>query len=834
MKKYVISFFAVAFTLAAMSVCISANTSGYRIDLDFKEERGGLTASHERAERGELIEFTADDYSGYELEAVYVYDGRGNQISVEPSDSKETFYFTMPNDDVQIYAKFVKDSEDKRSRDVLPYNDSTENLRIPVSEAKTGDIVYVYPDHDVGKIVDVWVTNSRGVKKFDCTKFDDDGYFFIMPASEAYVRVVYDYIYETPTPVPHSITVKYSESCGTVKLSDTHATEKTKVYINPNPGWQYEVTSVEAFAYKKVNGSELLSKLPVIKNGDSYYFNMPDRDVRVEVNFARRSANEKEYKITYDYDAKGGFFTDSISGDRLIKNTKVTIRPTARSGYRFVGIKVTEVGSRDSVPVNASIDGDEESYSFYMPANDVTVKLNFVTEDSNYHKISCEYNDEVGKIYTSSYNTVPGTKVSVFTKLNSTHVLSDISVITDDGDEIEIEGDISEYYFIMPDSNVTVKAEFKRPSEIAIGEEYRVDITYSPDHGTASLSRRVACEREKVEIFYEADDEYRVSEISVIRDDTRGRVTTYSDGAGKVAFTMPDSDVSVNVTFEPINPETRHSVKMVFDGTMGEAELSHEMANPGENVAVGVTPADGFSVSAVAVSCEIDGTAESVAVREIVKNSYYTFTMPDADARITVLFKESETPKPVTPESPINSTYTDVVTDAWYSAAVKYVTENGIMNGYSADIFAPEDTTTRAMIATIIWRLEGSPVSGAKLAFSDVKEGTWYTDAVRWAAECGIVNGKGDGTFAPEDKITREQLCAMLHRYDKHKGGGKAVLVKPLNYGDIFTMSDWATEAIIWCTNNEIIRNVDGLLRPTDAATRAEAADMLMRYGSVR
>jgi len=275
-------------------------------------------------------------------------------------------------------------------------------------------------------------------------------------------------------------------------------------------------------------------------------------------------------------------------------------------------------------------------------------------------------------------------------------------------------------------------------------------------------------------------------------------------------------------------------VKMVFDGTMGEVLVSHELANPGENVAVGVTSADGFAVGAVAVSCEIDGDAQNIPVREIVKNSYYTFTMPDADARITVLFKEADTPKPVTPEVPVKNAYTDVRSDAWYSTAVKYVTENGIMNGYSADIFAPEDTTTRAMIATIIWRLEGSPVSGAKLAFSDVKEGTWYTDAVRWAAEKGIVNGKGDGTFAPEDKITLEQLCAMLHRYDKIKGGGKAVLAEPLNYADISAMSDWASGAIIWCTNNDIIRNADGLLRPTDAATRAEAADMLMRYGSVR
>lgn len=116
--------------------------------------------------------------------------------------------------------------------------------------------------------------------------------------------------------------------------------------------------------------------------------------------------------------------------------------------------------------------------------------------------------------------------------------------------------------------------------------------------------------------------------------------------------------------------------------------------------------------------------------------------------------------------------YTDASVTAWYHDGVHYCIENSVTSGYGNYTFGPDDDTSRAMIATILWRLESSPVVNYILPFDDVAEGAWHTEAVRWAAASGVVNGYGNRKFGPGDPITREQLAAMLYRYEQYKGGG--------------------------------------------------------------
>ena len=128
--------------------------------------------------------------------------------------------------------------------------------------------------------------------------------------------------------------------------------------------------------------------------------------------------------------------------------------------------------------------------------------------------------------------------------------------------------------------------------------------------------------------------------------------------------------------------------------------------------------------------------------------------------------------------------------------------------------------------------MEGSPVVNYILPFDDVAEGVWYTEAIRWAAASGVVGGYGNGKFGPGNPVTREQLAAMLYRYEQYKGGGfTGTWMFPLNYADADLVSSWAREPMCWAAMNGIITGIgNDQLDPQGKATRAQAASMIMRF----
>lgn len=168
---------------------------------------------------------------------------------------------------------------------------------------------------------------------------------------------------------------------------------------------------------------------------------------------------------------------------------------------------------------------------------------------------------------------------------------------------------------------------------------------------------------------------------------------------------------------------------------------------------------------------------------------------------------------------------------AWYHEAVDYAVENGLMNGVAADKFQPNGVTTRAMLVTILYRLEKEPAVSGKNPFADVKSDQWYTDAVIWAASNGIVKGYGNGKFGPADTLTREQFAAILHRYAAYKGYDTSKRAALSTYTDAASISVWARDAMQWANAEElIIGRTETTLVPKGSATRAEAAAILMRF----
>lgn len=175
--------------------------------------------------------------------------------------------------------------------------------------------------------------------------------------------------------------------------------------------------------------------------------------------------------------------------------------------------------------------------------------------------------------------------------------------------------------------------------------------------------------------------------------------------------------------------------------------------------------------------------------------------------------------------------FTDVKETDWFYDAVRYVYENGMMSGTGSSTFAPDSSTTRGMIVTILHRLEGTPSASGE-QFSDVPAAQYYAKAVAWASANGIVSGYGNGCFGPNDPITREQLAAILYRYADYKGYGVSIGKKAdlSGYADAASISDWAVSAFQWACGAGIIGGSDGKLTPQGAATRAQTAAMLYRF----
>ena len=178
--------------------------------------------------------------------------------------------------------------------------------------------------------------------------------------------------------------------------------------------------------------------------------------------------------------------------------------------------------------------------------------------------------------------------------------------------------------------------------------------------------------------------------------------------------------------------------------------------------------------------------------------------------------------------------FTDVDQSLWYHDAVDYAVRNGLFNGTSESTFAPDDAMTRAMLVTVLHRMEGTPEAKAPAAFTDLTD-DWYKDAVAWAAENGIVNGMGDGLFNPDGKVTREQAMTMLMRYAKLKGMDVSATVELTKYVDADQIGEWASDAVHWAVARGLIKGTTATtLEPQGESTRAQVATILMRFQTNR
>lgn len=177
------------------------------------------------------------------------------------------------------------------------------------------------------------------------------------------------------------------------------------------------------------------------------------------------------------------------------------------------------------------------------------------------------------------------------------------------------------------------------------------------------------------------------------------------------------------------------------------------------------------------------------------------------------------------------SPFADVAGDAWYAGSAYYTYANSLISGTSPTTFSPEEVTSRAMVATVLYRMEGSPDISGGPTLSDVPAGSWYEQSMAWAAENGVITGVGDGRVQPERGITREEMATVLYRYASARGVDTSVADSSLGvFNDADAVSSWAEDAVRWAVGEGILRGIEGGIAPQNSLTRAEMATMLMRF----
>ena len=468
--------------------------------------------------------------------------------------------------------------------------------------------------------------------------------------------------------------------------------------------------------------------------------------------------------------------------------------PTADGTFNFT-VKATNTGGSDSEQLSITIDAQTN-----VPVTGVTLsqtELSLTEGNTAQLTATVKPDDATNKNVTWSSDDTSVATVDATGKVTAVSAgTATITVTTVDGgykDTCQVTVTAA----LVPVSGVTLN---KDSLALGVGDTETLTATVAPAN---AANQSVT---------------WASSAPSVATVDAAGKVTAVAPGTATITATTVDGGftaictVTVRPYIPPANPNYRITVEATQGGTVTADPTA---AKAGATVTLTPAPDAGYQVGTVAVT---DRFGEAVAVTEQAGGTY-TFTMPNGQVTVTVTFEQAPLPFP------------DVTEGDWFYDAVRYAYETGLMDGVEDNLFAPNSETTRAQLVTILYRLAGEPEPGGDSGFSDVAAGIWYTDAVAWAAENGIVNGVSDTEFAPGDDITREQLAAILYRYAAYQGYDVSQRADLSGFGDASSIRPYAQEALSWASAQGLVLGFeDGSLRPQGTASRAQIAAVLMRF----
>lgn len=518
--------------------------------------------------------------------------------------------------------------------------------------------------------------------------------------------------------------------------------------------------------------------------------------------------------------------TGSVSIDQFFQ--------TIPAGAAITGVTSTNDNVIDDTVI--SEDGKEITY---------TSKANLTTEDAkDTYTVTIEtknYNDIEA---TLTFTTVAKTPVNIsgvsVTGAGKTYDGKAVSYTgtpaakTNDGTTVAVTGTYS-YVWQKADGTVLASA----PKDAGI---YKLVITLDdPAYiGSAEVSFTIA--KAKITITAEDAEAYTGSDMPKLSYTVTGLATGEKlakepsvscaadmKKAGSYVIAVSGAEVpntnnyeetityvsgTLEVKNRPVNIGPTYDIK-VLDSAHGTVRASLGNASEGSTIRLTVTPDEGYSLANLIVR---DERGRRIDVAK--SGGVYRFVMPAGDVTIEAVFAQGTTVLP----------FTDVSTYDWFYEYVKYVYDNGIMDGIDVGVFGPGITTTRAMLVTMLYRVAGEPYVSGTNDFADVAANTWYTDAVTWASKNGIVTGVDVGVFNPNGAITREQLATILYRYAEYVGEDVSARASLSRFTDTGSISAYARDAMSWAVAEGILDGRTATeLAPTGECTRAEVATMIAR-----
>lgn len=344
-------------------------------------------------------------------------------------------------------------------------------------------------------------------------------------------------------------------------------------------------------------------------------------------------------------------------------------------------------------------------------------------------------------------------------------------------------------------------------------------------NGAANISQTQVKKGDTVTVTVTPDNGYELDSITVTTTEVSGITVTVSG----TTFTMPASDVTVTATFKEKTTAggdqggssgggvSSYPVK-VEPQDEGSVEISSKNAQAGAKVTLTSDPKPGYRLRTISV---LDGKGASVDLTKI-NDGTYEFVMPSGSVTVKAEFEMIPPP------------FEDTSDQAWYYEAVHYVYYHKIMTGTGSGEFSPNATLSRAMVAQILYNLEGQPTMTGEGTFVDAAE-HWAADAIAWAKQTGVVAGYEGNIFRPEKAVTREELAQMLYNYAQYKGYNLTATGDLTVFPDGDMVQDWAETAMSWANGNKLINGSEQaggnlILSPNGNTTRAEAASILMNF----
>lgn len=816
------------FVLATFVEDTAGEETKYEVKFNTEGE-GTVTADPKWAAKGDTVTLTVTPDEGYVVSSLNVLKQSDMQRVTTTKVDETTYTFKMPDGAVSVRTTFkeiqasdpeyqIKTSETHGTVTVLSALDPGAIPPVvpnpTTAKAESTIFFSVTPDSDDYELAELKVTPDEGeVIPFDTETPPTGGqYSFTMPASDVTISAVFQE--KAVTPETPSITVNRNPEAGGTVTVKVNGEEQAGDTFTAEEGDTVTFTVTPAAGYERgtvaVTGITNLGHDP--NDASKFSFTMPAWNVTITVNFKA----EVQYNITVDDDIANGRVT--ASADRAAAGTTVKLTAEPDTGYVLDKYIVT----MDS-GVHVYFTGD----TFIMPSDNVTVTATFKLKQdqpdwSHWHKIDTWSNSIDGGISVGddADMALAGSTVTfrVWHNYRYDYYDYDVYVLNDrTGNRVSLDYSAyyDEYSFTMPEDDVTIYVYFDYAGRYSITKDVEGDgsiyVRSSADHGdtvwieaTPSAGQSLTSLR----VFYGEPWAYGDKGYYGYWDEAEVKYSTYWDA---YYFTMPADDVVVYARF------TDGATVDVIAGDHGDAKVSSRYADKGDWVYITAYPDEGYEVDSVTVT---DSLGRSVKVTEL-SYDYFLFTMPGTSVDVKVTFRAKD-----------YDVFYDVSRGDWYYKAVRFVHEKGIMEGTGTHYFSPEADLSRGMLATILYRLEGSPSVSGYSGFADVADTAYYAKAVAWAKANGIVNGVTATAYEPDTAVTREELAAILCRYAAFKGKDTAISYDYLaGFSDANTSHVYARPALNWAVAYDIINGQgNGVLAPRATATRAEVAQVLMNY----